>query len=436
MSTDHPAEAILTHRGRAEVRALEAPVDPAALLAALADGEAPVLARHDGVTVVGVDPVEQVRGPAVWEALAAPGAPGAGGGPPGAGLAGGWVAMLAHDLAGTVERLPAPVTWPAGPPAAWAGRYETVAVIDDDGACVVASVAGAAEADRLAGRAAACRPAERLGSAAPRAVSSSLPRGGYERAVARAREYIRAGDCYQVNLTQRLEVPWDGPAHELARRLWGAAGPTAHRAYIGLPEGAVVSASPELLVRRAGGRAWTAPIKGTAPPGAWERLRASAKDRAEHVMIVDLMRNDLGRCARPGGVRVGRLFDRMMTPYVEHMVSEVVADLREGVSAADLLRAVFPGGSVTGCPKVRALEVIRELEPVNRGPAFGSVVTLGRDGRLEASVAIRTAWVARGRAWYWCGGAVVWDSDPAAEHDEAWAKAAPFLTATGAVRPA
>lgn len=436
-STDHPAEAILTHGAGTDLCTVDTPVDPAALLEALGGGEAPVLARHAGVTVVAVDPVEQVRGPAVWEALATPAADGGrGGGPPGTGLAGGWVALLSHDLAGTVERLPAPVAWPAGPPAAWAGRYGTVAAIDDDGRCVVAGVEGRGAVARLAERAAACRPSARLEPAPARPVRSSLDDGAYERAVARAREYIRAGDCYQVNLTQRLEVPWDAPPHEFARRLWGAAGPTAHRAYIGLSEGVVVSASPELLVARDGDRALTAPIKGTAPPGAWEGLRASAKDRAEHVMIVDLMRNDLGRCAVPGGVRVTRLFERLTTPYVEHMVSEVRADLRPGVSAADLLRAVFPGGSVTGCPKVRAIEVIRELEPVNRGPAFGSVVTLGRDGRLEASVAIRTAWLARGRAWYWCGGAVVWDSEPAAEHDEAWAKAAPFLAASGAVRPA
>ncbi|HVH01117.1 MAG TPA: chorismate-binding protein, partial [Miltoncostaeaceae bacterium] len=133
----------------------------------------------------------------------------------------------------------------------------------------------------------------------------------------------------------------------------------------------------------------------------------------------------------PGGVRVARLFDALPTPYVEHMVSEVVADLRDDAGPAELLRAIFPGGSVTGCPKVRAMEVIRELEPVARGPAYGSVVSLGTDGSLEASVAIRTAWVAGGAARYWCGGAVVWDSDPEAERAEAWAKAAPFLAATG-----
>ena len=152
-------------------------------------------------------------------------------------------------------------------------------------------------------------------------------------------------------------------------------------------------------------------------------------------MIVDLMRNDLGRCARPGGVHVENLFGRLTTPYVEHMVSEVVAELAPEARPVDVLRAVFPGGSVTGCPKVRAMEVIREMEPVSRGPAFGSVVTLGADGRLEASVAIRTAWVGREAVHYWCGGAVTWDSDPRRERREAWDKAAPFLAAVGAAAP-
>ncbi len=193
-----------------------------------------------------------------------------------------------------------------------------------------------------------------------------------------------------------------------------------------------MSASPERLVRVADGVAESEPIKGTAPVGAWQQLSESPKDHAEHVMIVDLVRNDLGRVARPGGVSVPRLFGFLSTPYVEHMVSEVRAELRNGVTAADVLRAVFPGGSVTGTPKVRAMEVIHELEPVSRGPAFGSVVAVGTDGAVEASITIRTAWVAFGQARYWCGGAVVWDSEPEAERREAWAKADPFLRAVGA----
>jgi len=417
---------ILTHVEGVAIRGLADPVDPVAALGALAGRDRPALVRHGGVTVVAADPAEAVTGPATWGALA-----GAARRPGPAPMAGGWIGLLAYDLGGTVERLPAPLPDPGGPPVAALARYDTVALIDDDSRGIVASVAGEAEANDLAAAIAAAPPPAPLPPPAARPVATSLPGEAYREAVEAARELIRAGDCYQVNLAQRLAAPWDEPPLALARRLWSAAGPAARRAYLALPEGAVASASPELLASLRDGVARSEPIKGTAPLGMTAELALSAKDRAEHVMIVDLVRNDLGRVARPGRVRVARLFDALPTPYVEHLVSEVVADLRADAGPADLLRAVFPGGSVTGCPKVRAMEVIRELEPVGRGPAYGSVLALGADGSLEASVAIRTAWVTGGEARYWCGGAVVWDSDPEAERAEAWAKAAPFLAAIG-----
>ena len=417
---------ILTHAEGVAIRALPHPVDPVSALAALAGWDRPALVRHGGVTVVAADPAEAVTGPAVWDALARSGRR-----PGPAPMAGGWIGLLSYDLGGTVERLPEPRPDPGGPPVAALARYDTVALIDDDGRGIVASVAGEDEADDLAAAIAAAPPLAPLPAPAGRPVATSLPGEAYREAVEAARELIRAGDCYQVNLAQRLTAPWDEPPLALARRLWSAAGPTARRAYVALPEGAVASASPELLASLRDGVARSEPIKGTAPLGMTAELALSAKDRAEHVMIVDLVRNDLGRVARPGRVRVARLFDALPTPYVEHLVSEVVADLRDDAGPADLLRAVFPGGSVTGCPKVRAMEVIHELEPVGRGPAYGSVLALGADGSLEASVAIRTAWVTGGEARYWCGGAVVWDSDAEAERAEAWAKAAPFLAATG-----
>ncbi len=417
---------ILTHAEGVAIRALPDPVDPVSALAALAGWDRPALVRHGGVTVVAADPAEAVTGPAVWDALARSGRR-----PGPAPMAGGWIGLLSYDLGGTVERLPEPRPDPGGPPVAALARYDTVALIDDDGRGIVASVAGEDEADDLAAAIAAAPPLAPLPAPAGRPVATSLPGEAYREAVEAARELIRAGDCYQVNLAQRLTAPWDEPPLALARRLWSAAGPTARRAYVALPEGAVASASPELLASLRDGVARSEPIKGTAPLGMTAELALSAKDRAEHVMIVDLVRNDLGRVARPGRVRVARLFDALPTPYVEHLVSEVVADLRDDAGPADLLRAVFPGGSVTGCPKVRAMEVIHELEPVGRGPAYGSVLALGADGSLEASVAIRTAWVTGGEARYWCGGAVVWDSDAEAERAEAWAKAAPFLAATG-----
>ncbi|MCU0308836.1 MAG: anthranilate synthase component I family protein [Thermoleophilia bacterium] len=404
-------------------------VDPDRVLAALAHRPWPLLVRHGGRTVVASDPAETVSGAAVWDALSGPmGAPA---GP--LAMAGGWAGLLAYDLGGTVERLPEPLRDPGGPPCGALGRYDAVLVVDPDGRAHLAAVAGAPQVAVIEAALARARalPAAPAGAIPP--LATSLPAPAYRAAVERARALIRAGDCYQVNLVQRVTAAWPHGAPALAARLWRAAGAASHRAYLGLPEGVVVSASPERLVRAAGGVAWSEPIKGTGPPGGFPAVRASAKDRAEHVMIVDLVRNDLGRVARPGGVSVPRLMAPLTTPYADHMVSVVRADLAPGTTPAALLRALFPGGSVTGAPKVRAMEVIRDLEPAGRGPAFGSVVSVGADGSVEASVAIRTAWVPAGaeEARYWCGGAVVWDSSPEAERREAWRKAAPFLQALG-----
>lgn len=412
------------------------PPAPAALLRALADRNRPVMASFAGHTVVAADPVETATGADVWDALAIACRPRSEGP---AAAAGGWIGLLGYDLGGTIERLPHPHPDPGGAPRASVSRYDAVAIFDPYGGCqLVDRGAPTSAVAALEDAVAAARVVQLAATAANRDgrgrvdVATSLEARDYHRAVDRARELIRAGDCYQINLTQRLAAAWAGTAIDFADRLWAAAGATSHRAYVGLPEGAVVSASPERLVQVAHGVAKSEPIKGTAPLGDWERLAASTKDRAEHVMIVDLVRNDLGRVARAGGVSVPRLFGYLSTPYVEHMMSEVRAVLREDVTATDVLRAVFPGGSVTGTPKVRAMEIIHDLEPVSRGPAFGSVVTVGVDGSAEASITIRTAWVAGGEVRYWCGGAVVWDSEAEAERLEAWAKAAPFLRAIGA----
>ncbi len=406
---------------------LDRPPRAEALLAAVAHRDRPVMAPFAGCVVVACDPTDVVSNADVWDALAtrcgrSTGAEAA---------VGGWIGLLSYDLGGTIERLPTPHPDPAGPPLAVLGRYETVAIFDPYGGCTVVG-AGPSSAVRELSMLARGTTETARAPVASRTVATSLDATGYRARVARTRELIRAGDCYQVNLTQRLSAVWDTGAIDFAVRLWATAGHSSHRAYVGMPGGAVVSASPERLVRVSDGIADSEPIKGTAPHGDWERLAESAKDRAEHVMIVDLVRNDLGRVARPGGVTVPRIFGHLSTPYVEHMVSEVRAELRADVTVADVVRAVFPGGSVTGTPKVRAMQIIRELEPVARGPAFGSVVAVGTDGAIEASVTIRTAWVADSQVHYWCGGAVVWDSDPGAEHDEAWAKAQPFLRAVGA----
>lgn len=410
-------------------RRLRAPVTPLHAIGAVQGRERPVLARFHDHTIVAADPVDVVVGDAVWDALRVPCAG------PSAGIsaaAGAWIGLLSYDLAGTIEHLPAPVPDPGGPPLAAIGRYDTVAVIDRHGSCVVLSRAGAGAAQDLVDRLMADQPPIVPCPPVDVAPLPSLTAARYLASVERIRELIRAGDCYQVNLTKRLTAPWSGSGLAFAMQIWQTAGEASHLAYIGLPEGTVVSASPERLVVVRDGVATAEPIKGTAPLGRWSELATSVKDRAEHVMIVDLLRNDLGRVARAGAVTVPRLFAHLSTPYVEHMVSEIRAELRSDVNATDVMRAVFPSGSVTGTPKVRSMEVIRDLEPVSRGPAFGSVVVVGTDGAIESSVTIRTAWIAGGEVRYWCGGAVVWDSNADAELAEAGAKAVPFLRTIGA----
>ena len=411
------------------------------LLAALAHLDRPVLVRYLGQTIVAACPDEVATGASVWDALRRPSRH-TGVHP----MAGGWMGLLADRLAGTVELLPGSPPDEAGPPPGAIARYPAVFVITDDGTATLHAETRGEQFEALR-RAVDAPPTPGSvpgGGQSPGGVSrrdksvlSSLPGDLYLAAVDRARDLIRAGDVYQVNLVQRLDAEWVHGPLALARAMWDAAGDAPHRAFVTLPEGTVISASPERMVASDGHVAWSEPIKGTAAPGKHAELTRSVKDRAEHVMIVDLVRSDLGRVARPGGVSVPLLMGPLRTSYADHMVSHVRAELRDDVGPADVLRAVFPAGSVTGAPKVRALEVIREIEPVGRGPAFGSVVAVGTDGSLDASVTIRTAWLPTGvpHAQYWSGGAIVWDSDPTAERDEAWRKARPFLDALGTEAP-
>ncbi|MBI2684051.1 MAG: anthranilate synthase component I family protein [Actinobacteria bacterium] len=407
---------------------------PERALAAVSHMPGAVLVRYQGTWVVTANPVESVAGSDCWHVLDRP----FGDTPARSPIVDGWIGLFAYDAAGMVEALPVPLADPGGPAPARLSRYAAAIVIDDDGGWRVTGVSSVAIrplVDALAG------PRVDAASAVPTSpptVETSLPDGDYRHAIDRVRALIAAGDCYQVNLAQRLSCAWPHGAPTFAARLWGAAGPSANRAYVALPEGVVISASPELLVRSAheDGRVFvlSSPIKGTARRDDAALLSASPKDRAEHVMIVDLIRNDVGRVARSGSVRVTRFGAPLATSYASHLVSDVTGELTPDARAADVVRAVFPGGSVTGCPKIRAMEVIRDLEPVSRGPAFGSVIAMGRDGSLDASVLIRTAWLSDGTLRYWSGGAIVWDSEPGQEVAEAWLKAEPFLRAVGAAR--
>jgi para-aminobenzoate synthetase component 1 len=259
---------------------------------------------------------------------------------------------------------------------------------------------------------------------------------------------VARGDIYQANLTRRLETAFDGDPWELYRRL-RTGDPSLFSAYLDLGPGqltgrprALLSASPEPFLSVDGaGIVTTDPIKGTRPRGRdrdedrrlARELLASAKDRAENVMIVDVLRNDLGRVCRPGSVRVPRLCRLERTAAVQHLVSTVTGVLADDRDAFDLLAASFPGGSITGAPKIRAMEILEGLEPVRRGPYTGSLGWIGPDGAMQTSILIRT-FVADGRRLtLHVGGGITWKSDPAAEWDETVVKARGPLAAIGGV---
>ena len=255
------------------------------------------------------------------------------------------------------------------------------------------------------------------------------PKPGYLAAVQRIKDYIAAGDIYQVNLTQRFDAVPGRAAPELYLRLRDLS-PAPFACYYDGGDWQAVGCSPESFLSLRGGRLETRPIKGTRPRGATpeddRRLRAellaSAKDRAELLMIVDLERNDLGRICEYGSVRVDEECRLEEHPTVFHLVGTVSGRPRPGVDVFDCLRATFPGGSITGAPKIRAMQVIRELEPVRRGFYTGAFGYLGCDGGCDLNVAIRTILCAGGRASYHAGGGIVWDSHPESEYEEALAK--------------
>jgi para-aminobenzoate synthetase component 1 len=250
----------------------------------------------------------------------------------------------------------------------------------------------------------------------------------YAAAVQAVREAIRRGDVYQVNLVQHLSASFAGDPGALAAAL----GPLHTQSFVG--DGwAVVSATPELFLARRGDRLWTKPIKGTRPLG--EDVD-DAKDAAEHTMIVDLERNDLSRVCIPGTVRWPELMAQHELAGVTHLVSTVEGRLRPGVGLAEILDATFPGGSITGAPKLSAIEHIARLEPVGRGAAMGALGTVYENGDFDLALTIRTFAVAEGRIHLWVGGGVVWDSDPEAEIEESWVKARPLLAAVGGLVPA
>jgi len=272
--------------------------------------------------------------------------------------------------------------------------------------------------------------------------ASTFTEPAFERAVQRALEYVRAGDIIQVVLSQRLTLPRGDVDPLDVYRMLRLVNPSPYMFFLHFPEAQVAGASPEILVRKTGQVAEVRPIAGTRPRGATDadderleaELRADPKERAEHVMLLDLGRNDLGRIAVPGGVEVT---DRMVVErysHVMHLVSHVQARLRPDVGAADVVRATFPAGTLSGAPKVRAMQIIEELEPTRRGLYGGAIGWLGWGGNLDLAIAIRTVEARGDELRVQAGAGVVFDSEPAREWAETLAKARACLTAIAGAR--
>jgi para-aminobenzoate synthetase component I len=363
----------------------------------------------------------------------------------------GAVGWFGYDLAHHLERLPHPATDDMAFPDLALGFYDAILAFDllerrawilssgwPEGTPEAAMHRRRARADQLAavlGHAATPAPEEPDPPVEPR---SNFIRTGYEAAVRRVVEYILAGDIFQANLSRRYlaELPPGWDAWRLYRRL-RRRNPAPFAAYLELGAVTLASASPERFLELRGRQVETRPIKGTRPRGATpaddarlgHELLTSEKDRAENVMIVDLLRNDLSRVCRDHTVLTPEICVLESFATVHHLVSTVTGELRPGLDAVDLLRAAFPGGSITGAPKIRAMEIIAELEPTARGPYCGAIGWLGADGWMDTSITIRTLAIQGGRLVFQAGGGIVADSDPAAEYEETLDKAKALIEA-------
>lgn len=260
----------------------------------------------------------------------------------------------------------------------------------------------------------------------------------YLQSFERIQHYIRAGDCYQVNLAQRFSAPCQGDPLSAYQRLRQAC-PTPFAAYLEAPDYSLLSLSPERFLKVRDGQVETRPIKGTRPRGIdaetdsrlAEELRNSPKDRAENLMIVDLLRNDLGRSCAFGSVRVPELFSIESYPNVHHLVSSITGALKPDLDALDLVAGAFPGGSITGAPKIRAMQIIEELEPVRRSLYCGSIGYIGCEGQMDLNIAIRSLVHQNERLYCWGGGGIVADSDGEAEYQETLTKVRVLLETLG-----
>jgi len=377
----------------------------------------------------------------------------------------GAVGFFSYDVMRLIERLPSPPPRGDATPDALFVFTDAVVIIDnlraqarvvvgvplgDD--CSEATLRTAYDSavvtvDRTIARLrgpATLPPLDLRADAAPATGVSNVSRDQFLASVERIKEYIAAGDVFQVLFARRIRVPYDFPSEALYRAL-RALNPSPYMYHLVLDGVELVGSSPELLVRVDAGRVTVRPIAGTRPRGATaeadaimaEELRTDEKERAEHVMLVDLGRNDVGRIAEYGTVQVSDFMHVERFSHVLHLVSHVEGTLRPGLDALDAFRATFPAGTMTGAPKVRAMEIIDELEPERRGPYSGAVGYIAAGGaRMDLAITIRTCVIADGVANVQAGGGIVLDSVAASEWEESENKARAMLTAIGRVRDA
>ncbi|MBF2097512.1 MAG: anthranilate synthase component I [Gloeomargaritaceae cyanobacterium C42_A2020_066] len=356
---------------------------------------------------------------------------------------GGWLGWLAYEVAHAIEVLPTAKADPLGLPVALWYEPDWFAVLDHQDQTLWLAVTNPQDFERLSRRletpSVPQSPTAEYGRPAALQLDSSPTE--YVAAVRRALAHIRAGDVFQANLSVRYSVETAASPWQLYQRLTRL-NPSPFACYGQTPWGSLVSCSPERLVQVAHGQVQTRPIAGTAARGAtpaqdaaqWASLQASAKDRAEHIMLVDLARNDLGRVCEWGSVHVDELLVTETYSHVFHLVSNVRGTLRSKGSLAEVIRAVFPGGTITGCPKVRCMEIIHALEPTPRSLFYGSCGYLDQRGHLDLNLLIRTLVVSPhwpGRVWGQVGAGIVADSDPQREWQECLAKAQAQLLALG-----
>ncbi|WPG19224.1 aminodeoxychorismate synthase component 1 [Kosakonia cowanii] len=340
---------------------------------------------------------------------------------------GGALGLFGYDLGRSFEKLPSLAAQDIAVADMAVGLYDWALIVDHKLQRVTLLSHGDVNA-RLAWIEAQSAPPQaefRLTSA----WQANMSRAEYGEKFRQVQSWLHSGDCYQVNLAQRFQASYSGDEWQAFMRL-NDENRAPFSAFLRLPQGAILSLSPERFIRLTGDEIETRPIKGTLPRLADEqadaeqaaRLAASPKDRAENVMIVDLMRNDIGRVAVPGSVRVPELFVVEPFPAVHHLVSTVTAKLPPGRHASDLLRAAFPGGSITGAPKVRAMAIIDELEPHRRNAWCGSIGYLSLCGNMDTSITIRTVTACDGQLYCSAGGGIVADSDEDAEYQETFDK--------------